>query len=51
MLEDFDAVTQRIAAVPGIKSAIPLVEGQVLAQGNVTSGNGALVRGIRVATI
>jgi lipoprotein-releasing system permease protein len=47
MLEDFDAVTQRIAAVPGVKIALPLVEGQVLAQGNVTSGNGALVRGIR----
>ncbi|HEY5818479.1 MAG TPA: lipoprotein-releasing ABC transporter permease subunit [Mesorhizobium sp.] len=47
MLEDYDAVTQRIAAVPGVKTAIPLIEGQVLAQGNVTSGNGALVRGIR----
>jgi lipoprotein-releasing system permease protein len=40
-LDDFDPVTQRIAAVPGVKLAIPLVEGQVLAQGNVTSGSGA----------
>ena len=47
MLEDYDPVTQRIAAVPGIKIAIPLVEGQVLAQGNVTAGSGAFVRGIR----
>jgi lipoprotein-releasing system permease protein len=47
MLEDYDAVTGRIAAVPGVKLALPLVEGQALAQGNVTSGNGALVRGIR----
>jgi len=46
-LSDYDAVTQRIAALPGVKSAQPLVEGQVLAQGNAGSGVPALVRGIR----
>ncbi|TIN53805.1 MAG: lipoprotein-releasing system transmembrane subunit LolC, partial [Mesorhizobium sp.] len=29
------------------KYAIPLIDGQVLAQGNVGGGTGALVRGIR----
>lgn len=46
-LEDYAAVAQRISDVPGVKYAIPLIEGQVLAQGNVGSGSGALVRGIR----
>ena len=46
-LEDYAAVADRINGVAGVKYAIPLVEGQVLAQGNVGSGTGALVRGIR----
>lgn len=46
-LDDFDPVTQRINGVPGIKYALPLVEGQVLAQGGGTGSSGALVRGIR----
>ncbi|MCO5069613.1 MAG: lipoprotein-releasing ABC transporter permease subunit [Rhizobiaceae bacterium] len=46
-LHDYAAVSQRIAGVPGVKFAIPLIEGQVLAQGNIGSGTGALVRGIR----
>ncbi|WP_269929740.1 lipoprotein-releasing ABC transporter permease subunit [Aminobacter sp. HY435] len=46
-LEDYAAVAGRINGVAGVKYAIPLVEGQVLAQGNVSSGSGALVRGIR----
>ena len=46
-LEDYAEVAKRIAGVPGVKFAIPLIEGQVLAQGNVGSGSGALVRGIR----
>ncbi len=43
---DFADVASRIAMVKGVKSAIPFVEGQVLASGASTS-NGALVRGIR----
>jgi len=46
-LEDYAELATRINGVPGVKYAIPLVEGQVLAQGNVGSGSGALVRGIR----
>lgn len=46
-LEDYAAVAGRINEVSGVKYAIPLIDGQVLAQGNVGSGSGALVRGIR----
>jgi lipoprotein-releasing system permease protein len=46
-LEDYDAVAARINGVAGVKYAIPLIDGQVLAQGEVGAGNGALVRGIR----
>ncbi|WP_310189395.1 lipoprotein-releasing ABC transporter permease subunit [Mesorhizobium sp. BE184] len=46
-LEDYAAVAGRINGVSGVKYAIPLVDGQVLAQGNVGAGTGALVRGIR----
>ena len=45
-LNDYDSVSKRIAAVPGVASAIPLVEGQALASGSNAS-NGVLVRGIR----
>ena len=37
----------RIDGVPGVKYAMPLIEGQVLASGNVGAGTGALVRGMR----
>ncbi|WP_378950273.1 lipoprotein-releasing ABC transporter permease subunit [Mesorhizobium sp. ANAO-SY3R2] len=50
-LEDYAAVADRINGVAGVKYAIPLVEGQVLAQGNVGAGSGALVRGIRGADL
>jgi lipoprotein-releasing system permease protein len=46
-LEDYAQVASRINGVAGVKYAIPLIDGQVLAQGNVGSGAGALVRGIR----
>jgi lipoprotein-releasing system permease protein len=46
-LEDYSQVAGRINGVPGVKYAIPLIDGQVLAQGNVGGGSGALVRGIR----
>ena len=45
--EDYAELAKRINGVPGVKYAIPLVEGQVLAKGYVGSGGGALVRGIR----
>ncbi|HVZ14311.1 MAG TPA: lipoprotein-releasing ABC transporter permease subunit [Bauldia sp.] len=43
---DYADVASRVAKVPGVVSAIPLVEGQALASGPNTS-SGALVRGIR----
>lgn len=46
-LEDYAQVASRINGMPGVKYAIPLIDGQVLAQGNVGGGAGALVRGIR----
>jgi lipoprotein-releasing system permease protein len=44
---DYSALTDRFAAVPGIRMALPLVEGQTLASGQAGAGTGALVRGIR----
>jgi lipoprotein-releasing system permease protein len=46
-LEDYAQVASRINGVPGVQYAIPLIDGQVLAQGNIGGGSGALVRGIR----
>lgn len=46
-LDDFAEVARRIEGVGGVKYALPLVEGQVLASGKVGAGTGALVRGIR----
>ena len=43
--EDYDAVAKRIARVPGVKSALPLIEGQVLVSSPVL-GTGAVVRGL-----
>ena len=45
-LEDYAELAKRINGVAGVRYAIPLIEGQVLAQGNVGAGSGALVRGI-----
>ncbi|MDI6026979.1 lipoprotein-releasing ABC transporter permease subunit [Corticibacterium sp. UT-5YL-CI-8] len=50
-LEDYAAVADRINGVAGVRYAIPLVDGQVLAQGTVGPGAGALVRGIRGADL
>ncbi len=46
-LEDYDAVTGRISGVPGVKFAMPLIEGQVFAAGQIGPGTGALVKGLR----
>src|ERR1700694_2950836 len=45
-LTDFDRVAAKVRQVPGILSATPLVEGQVMATGPGGAA-GALVRGIR----
>src|SRR5262245_13991205 len=50
-LEDYDAVAARISALPGVKFAMPLVEGQIFATGQTGPGTGALVKGIRGADL
>ena len=47
VVTDFDAVTKKIAAVPGVVSVTPTVQGQVFATGTRGSGSGALVKGVR----
>jgi lipoprotein-releasing system permease protein len=46
-LDDYEAVTRRIAVVDGVIRAVPLVEGQVFVSGRIGAGTGALARGIR----
>lgn len=43
--DDYDEVAKRIAALPGIKAAMPLIEGQVMVSSAVQA-TGALVRGM-----
>ena len=45
-MPDFDAVAAKVRAVPGVTSATPLVEGQVMAT-SPAAASGAMVRGIR----
>src|SRR5260221_11118410 len=45
-LKDFDAAAAKVRRVPGVTSATPLVEGQVMATSEGGAA-GALVRGIR----
>ncbi len=47
---NYDEVTGRIRGVPGVKFALPLVEGQVMVSTPSSSG-GALVRGLREADL
>src|SRR5260370_754014 len=46
-LTDFDAIVAKVRQVPGVTSATPLIEGQVMATGAAGGGAGAIVRGIR----
>ncbi len=46
-LDDYDELAVKFAAIDGVRSAIPLVDGQTLASGYRGAGSGALVRGIR----
>ncbi len=48
-LEDYEALSARIGQVSGVRLAMPIVEGQTLASGNVGAGTGTLVRGLRGA--
>ncbi|ARQ09738.1 lipoprotein-releasing system transmembrane protein LolC [Rhizobium etli] len=44
---DYPELTAKLAAVPGVRMALPLVEGQVLASAQAGGSTGALVRGAR----
>ncbi len=46
-LTNYDAVTQKILAVPGVTAAIPVVDGQVLLTNDRNNNSGGFVRGIR----
>jgi len=46
-LQDFDALAGRIRGIPGVTSAIPVVDGQVLLSGPRGQNAGGLVRGMR----
>jgi lipoprotein-releasing system permease protein len=46
-LTDYDALTTRIRRVPGVVSAAPVVDGQVLLSGPRGQSSGGLVRGIK----
>ena len=48
--DDYEDITAKIAAVPGVKQAFPLVEGQVMISSQAQA-LGALVRGLREADI
>jgi lipoprotein-releasing system permease protein len=45
-LEGYDALAERLRAIPGVRSATPIVEGQVLGTGERGGGAGMLARGI-----
>jgi lipoprotein-releasing system permease protein len=47
MLTDFDTVAAKVRQVPGVVSATPMIEGQVMATGESGAASGAIVRGIR----
>ena len=46
-LTDYEAATVRVLTVPGVVSAVPVVDGQVLLTGSRGQSAGGLVRGIR----
>ncbi|MGL4489113.1 MAG: lipoprotein-releasing ABC transporter permease subunit [Rhizobiaceae bacterium] len=50
-LNDYADLSKRLETIEGVKFAIPVVEGQVLASGRIGAGNGALVRGVAAEDI
>jgi lipoprotein-releasing system permease protein len=49
-LVDFEELSKRISAAPGVSLALPIVEGQALASSPFNAG-GVLVRGVRAADL
>lgn len=50
-LNDYETLSTRLAAVPGVRLAVPMVQGQVLASGPNGAGSGAIIRGLRAEDI
>ena len=50
LLRDFDALTQKLRAVPGVTRAAPVVDGQVMASQNGVN-SGVIVRGLHPADL
>jgi lipoprotein-releasing system permease protein len=46
-LKDYADMSERFTKIPGVRLAIPYIDGQVLAEGKGQNNSGALVRGIR----
>jgi len=46
-LDDYEVLATRLSGVPGVRLAVPMVQGQVLASGPRGAGSGAIVRGLR----
>jgi lipoprotein-releasing system permease protein len=49
-IENYDALASEIAAMPGVKSAIPAIEGQVMVSAHGVA-QGAIVEGMRAADL
>ncbi|TFF27369.1 lipoprotein-releasing ABC transporter permease subunit [Jiella endophytica] len=47
-LTDYEQIAKRIEGVDGVQFVMPMVQGQVLAQGPNTGSTGALIRGVRL---
>jgi lipoprotein-releasing system permease protein len=47
VIRDFDALAERVAAIPGVTRAAPLVKGQVMATATNGNNTGVEVFGIR----
>jgi lipoprotein-releasing system permease protein len=50
-ITDYDAVAGRISGVPGVVSATPIVEGQVLLTSDQGGASGGLARGVKPADL
>ncbi|MBO0902269.1 lipoprotein-releasing ABC transporter permease subunit [Jiella sonneratiae] len=50
-LTDYADIADRISKVNGVQFVMPMVQGQVLAQGPNTGSTGALVRGVRLGDL
>ncbi|RLQ87687.1 lipoprotein-releasing ABC transporter permease subunit [Notoacmeibacter ruber] len=46
-LDDYETIASRISALAGVQAALPVVEGQALADGKSNVSTGVIVRGVR----